>query len=324
MIDTMSLEEMRSYKGSHPRPDDFDAFWEDCLSQVSKLPDYNLCQKDFQIPSADFYSLEFKGANGSKIYSKCCFPKSDQPVPVLFYFHGYQGQSPDWSENLKFVAAGCAVVCMDVRGQAGRSTDRGQFDGITVKGQVIRGASSGREHLFYKDVYLDIYQLIEIVASLPQIDEERCYAYGASQGGALAAVAGALNPRIKRVVSIYPFLSDFRRVYALGNNSEPYDELFRYFKFSDPFHQTEKSFFQALDYIDIKNMAARLTCPVHLITGLEDEICPPSTQFAFYNNLTCQKGIQLLPEYGHDALNVRVNDYVFDILFGSRICSSKD
>ena len=57
--------------------------------------------------------------------------------------------------------------------------------GNTVKGQIIRGAVEGKEQLFYKDVYLDIYQLIEIVASLPQVDEEQLASYGASQGGAL-------------------------------------------------------------------------------------------------------------------------------------------
>ncbi len=46
-------------------------------------------------------------------------------------------------------------------------------------------------------------------------------------------MAAALNPRIKRTVAIYPFLSDFRRVLEISNTSEAYDELFRYFKFTD-------------------------------------------------------------------------------------------
>ena len=114
----------------------------------------------------------------------------------------------------------------------------------------------GRDHLFYKDVYLDIYQLVEIVASLPQVDEKRLSSYGASQGGALALVAAALNPRIEKTVAIYPFLSDFRRVLEIGNTSEAYDELFRYFKFHDPFHETEEEIMATLAYIDVKK-----SCP---------------------------------------------------------------
>ena len=117
---------------------------------------------------------------------------------------------------------------------------------IQLRGQIIRGAVEGKEQLFYKDVYLDIYQLIEIVASLPQVDEGQLASYGASQGGALALVAAGLNPRIKRTVAIYPFLSDFRRVLEIGNTSEAYDELFRYFKFHDPFHETEEQIMEHL------------------------------------------------------------------------------
>ena len=67
----------------------------------------------------------------------------------------------------------------------------------------------------------------------------KLYSYGSSQGGALALVASALNQRIQQTIAIYPFLGDFKRVLELGNHSEAYDELFRYFKFSDPFHKTE-------------------------------------------------------------------------------------
>ncbi|WP_303972209.1 alpha/beta fold hydrolase [Streptococcus merionis] len=319
MFDTMSLEAMQTYRGRQEVPEDFDQFWERQLTSHRDLSEFELIEQDFKVPNAQFYALTFTAANGSRIFSKCAFPRSDKPVPVLFYFHGYQGQSPDWTENLKFVAAGYGVVCMDVRGQAGRSTDQGQFEGMTVKGQVIRGAVEGPDHLFYKDIYLDVYQLIEIVAGLDFVNSDELYSYGASQGGALALAAAALNTRIKRVVAIYPFLSDFKRVMELNDVNEPYNELFRYFRFSDPFHETEDEFLHTLGYIDVKNLAHRIQCPVHMVTGLNDIICPPSTQFAIYNRLTCDKDIKLLPDYGHDGLHVKVNDYVFDKLFGTSV-----
>lgn len=43
---------------------------------------------------------------------------------------------------------------MDVRGQAGQSQDKGHFDGITVKGQIVRGMISGPNHLFIKTFIL--------------------------------------------------------------------------------------------------------------------------------------------------------------------------
>lgn len=317
MLETMSLEEMSSYRGRQEVPKEFDTFWENQLNTYQENKEFCLTARDFNLSFADAYDLHFKGSNGSIVYAKCIFPKSQEPVPVVFYFHGYQGQSPDWSDQLNYLAAGYGVVSMDVRGQAGQSQDRGQFNGITVKGQVIRGMQSGPEHLFYKDVYLDVYQLITIVSNLEMVDDSQLVCYGWSQGGALSLIGAALHPKVSKVVAVYPFLSDFKRILELGNHSEPYDELFRYFKYSDPFHRTEKDVLSNLAYIDVKNFAHRIHCPVTLLTCLEDSVCPPSTQFAIYNRMTCPKEHHIIPDYGHDPMGVQVKDFIFDTITGS-------
>ena len=230
------------------------------------------------------------------------------------------GRGWDWADMLAYTVAGYGVVSMDVRGQSGYSQDGLRSPlGNTVKGHIIRGAVEDREHLFYKNVYLDIYQLVEIMVSLPQVDEKRLSSYGASQGGALALVAAALNPRIKKTVTIYPFLSDFRRVLEIGNTSEAYDELFRYCKFHDPFYETEEETMEILAYIDVKNLAHRIKGEVEMITGLDDDVCYPISQFAIYNRLTCDKAYRIMPEYAHEVMNVFVNDQVFNWLCGSEI-----
>ncbi|MQS89196.1 alpha/beta fold hydrolase [Companilactobacillus mishanensis] len=319
MQDTMPLEEMKTYRGRQEVPEDFDQFWDE---QIEKLPssyNYKLTPQSFNLPNVDCYELTFESPDKSTIYAKCIFPKTESKFPVVFNFHGYMGQSSDWATLLQYPAAGLGVVAMDVRGQSGKSQDKSIYNGNTVKGHIIRGAIEGREKLFFKDVYLDVYELVEIIAGLPQVDDKRLYTYGGSQGGALSLVAAALNPKISFTAVIYPFLSDFKRVLELGNQDEPYDEFFRYFKFSDPFHTTEAQILKTLSYIDIKNMAHRIKNPVKLITGLEDKICFPSTQFAIYNRLECDKEMFLLPEYGHEDMHVHVNDVVLNWLSGSQI-----
>ncbi|WP_125771039.1 alpha/beta fold hydrolase [Companilactobacillus furfuricola] len=319
MRDPMPLTEMKSYTGRQDIPADFDEFWDQNLSQLSSSYKYQLTPMDFGLPTLDCYELRFKGTNDATIYAKCVFPKYQSSIPVVFTFHGYMGQSPDWSDLFQYPAVGYGIVAMDVRGQQGKSTDTQSVIGNTVKGQIIRGAIAGRDQLFFKDVYLDVYSVIEVVAALSFVDESRLFVFGGSQGGALSLVAAALNPRIKRVAVFYPFLSDFKRVLEIGNRDEPYDELFRYFKFSDPFHKTEDTILHTLSYIDVKNMAHRIKAPVKLFTGLEDQICFPSTQFAMFNRLTCKKEMVLLPEYGHEDLHVHVNDSIFNWLTGFEI-----
>lgn len=54
----------------------------------------------------NYSELWFTGTNGSTIFAKCLFPKEPRPLPILFYFRGYQGQGPDWTKLLKFTAGG--------------------------------------------------------------------------------------------------------------------------------------------------------------------------------------------------------------------------
>ena len=56
-----------------------------------------------------------------------------------------------------------------------------------------------------------------------------------------------------------------------------------------------------------------------MITGLDDDVCYPITQFAIYNRLTCEKSYRIMPEYAHEAMNVHVNDQVYNWLCGSEI-----
>ena len=41
---------------------------------------------------------------------------------------------------------------------------------------------------------------------------------------------------------------------------------------------------------------------VLMLTGLMDDICPPSTQFAAFNKITAPKEIVLYPDYGHEDI----------------------
>lgn len=76
---------------------------------------------------------------------------------------------------------------------------------------------------------------------------------------------------------------------------------------------------QTFAYIDVKNFAHRIKGQVHMITGLDDDVCYPETQFAIYNRLECPKEHLIMPEYAHEAMNVQVNDRVYNWLCGSKI-----
>ena len=159
----------------------------------------------------------------------------------------------------------------------------------------------------------------KIIENFEFTDKENMKVYGESQGGALSLVCAALNQNIKSSFIIYPFLSDYKKVVELHTITEAYVELYRYFKFIDPFHETEEEFFKTLSYIDVKNFAHRIKGKVVFIASLMDDVCPPETQFAVYNNLECEKKLLVMPEYSHEAMNVKVQDRIFNWATGSNI-----
>lgn len=321
LIESWTTNELKTYFGRDSAPSDFIEFWKkQLLNEVTGVsPEYQLMEKEFGLIGVSCHELKMISFDGSEIYSKLLFPKQDTPCPVVFKFHGYQGRSADWSDCLKYTSQGIGVVMMDVRGQAGKSSDAGQYKGNTVKGHIIRGLEEGPDNLFYRHVYLDIVMLIQLIKGFKQVDETKLISYGESQGGALALVAAALVPEIQKSVIVYPFLSDFRRVLDIDIQTDAYSELFRYFKYQDPLCETKNAALRTLSYIDVKNFASMVQADTVFVASMKDDVCPPSTQFAVYNQLTCNKTLYALAEYGHEALNVCVGDKLFSFLTETKI-----
>ncbi len=79
-----------------------------------------------------------------------------------------------------------------------------------------------------------------------------------------------------------------------------------------------KNFFNKLGYIDIQYLAPRIRGEVLMLTGLLDNICPPETQFAAYNKMTCKKKYILYPNYQHEKLK-DVDDITYQFLLNGKV-----
>lgn len=315
------LEQLKKYSGINPRPQDFDEFWEKSLKEMRSTDSkVELIQADFQAPGVECFHLYFTGVGGARVHAKLLRPlKVDKPHPAVLMFHGYTGNAGDWSDKLAYVAQGYTVAALDCRGQGGLSEDNGGVVGNTYHGQIIRGledALKGKpEKLLFRQIFLDTAQLAKIVMEMPDVDPDRIGATGGSQGGALTVACIALEPRIKRAVPVYPFLSDYKRVWEMDQAKDAYKELQEYFRFFDPTHENENKVFESLGYIDIQNLAPRIQTNILWGIGLMDTICPPSSQFAVYNKIKSQKSMIFYPDYAHEPLP-GLSDKTFQFFMG--------
>jgi cephalosporin-C deacetylase len=260
------------------------------------------------------FDLTFTGIGGARIYAKYVRPKSaTAPHPAILEFHGYTGSSGEWADKLRFSGEGVAVAAMDCRGQGGRSQDVGGTTGNTHHGHIIRGLSDGPEKLLFRSIFLDTVQLARVVASFEEVDANRLATNGGSQGGALSIACAALEPRIKRCVSLYPFLSDYLRIWNMDLCKDAYAELKAYMRHFDPLSKEREKIFETLGYIDVHHLAPRITAEVIMALTLQDAICPPSTQFAVFNNIRSKKTPFIYEDFGHEALP-RFADSAFQFL----------
>jgi len=299
------LAELREYRGINPKPVDFDDFWARALSELDATdPRPELIPSHVIRPvDAETFDLFFTGVGGARIYAKYVRSKKlSNPSPALLLFHGYSGHSGDWQDKLTFVGQGFAVAAMDCRGQGGRSEDVGGVRGNTLNGHIIRGLDEPPDKLLFRQIFLDTVQLARVLASFDEVDENNLSCLGGSQGGALAIACAALEPRIRRCVSIFPFLSDYKRVWEMDLDKDAYAELRSYMRLFDPTHERVDEIFNKLGYIDIHHLAPRITASVLMGLTLLDNICPPSTQFAVFNAITSPKECVIYPDFGHETL----------------------
>lgn len=299
----MPLHELWQYQGTNPRPDDFDAYWEKALAEMRAVDaQVELIPSGFQTPYAECFHLYFTGVRGARVYAKYLRPK--QPVetahPAVVQFHGYSGSSGEWTDKLPFVGLGFSVAALDCRGQGGRSEDTGTGKGNTLRGHIIRGLDDAPENLMYHHLFLDAVQLANIVMAFPEVDAERVGAMGMSQGGGLTLACAALEPRIRRLAPMCPFLCDYQRVWEMDLAKHAYEELTEYFRRFDPRHVREAEVFTRLGYIDCQYLAPRIRGEVLMAIGLMDEICPPSSQFAAFNKISAPKQAAIYPDFTHE------------------------
>lgn len=296
------LEKLKTYQGINPRPDDFDEFWQRGLAEMQAVDsDVDITPADFHVPFAECCEMYFTGVGGARVHAKLIRPlKAPSPHPAVLRFHGYSGNSGDWTGGLALAALGYTVASLDCRGQGGLSEDVGGVRGNTLCGHIVRGLDDDPDKMLFRQIFLDTAQLAKIVMAMPEVDAARVGATGDSQGGGLTLACASLVPEIKFAAPAYPFLSDYKRVWEMDQDKGAYAELRDYFRRFDPLHQREDDVFNQLGYIDVQHLAERIRAEVVMAMGLRDTTCPPSTQFAAYNKITSPKSLEIYPDFSHE------------------------
>ena len=271
-------------------PDDFDDFWSGTLEMLSGISLKSVITAE-PIRSNDdvhVFHVTFLSLGGLEISAWYSLPtKGDGPFPAIVNFPGYKSEPPvrrDWGKK------GVAVLSVAVRGKLMSSSEFNPgYPGLLTAGL------ESKENYGYRGVISDCVRAVDFLHSRPEIDPERIYACGSSQGGGLTLITAALRPEIKGGVAGYPFLCCYPEAMTMFQ-SYPYEELACYAR---AYPGDEEQMLETLRYFDAVNFAPRIKCPMVVGIALDDEVCPPETSYAAYDALTAHKELWLFPNSGH-------------------------
>jgi cephalosporin-C deacetylase len=97
-----------------------------------------------------------------------------------------------------------------------------------------------------------------------------------------------------------PYLAGYMDAADL-TNSYPYEEMNEYQRY---YPQARQAMTETLNYFDCINFADKITCPIIVNIGLNDDVCPPETGYAVFERIGSQeKKLYTYDRHGHDGGN---------------------
>ncbi|MCW5851565.1 MAG: acetylxylan esterase [Anaerolineae bacterium] len=298
------LHQLETYTPPHVEPADFDAFWQTTLAEARQQPvDARFEPADFGLRTVETYDVTFAGYAGASVKGWLLLPRERSgPLPCVVEYIGYGGGRGFPTDWLLWSSAGYAHLVMDTRGQgsAGRPGDTADDHPHGANphhpGFMTLGVLDPQTY-YYRRVFVDGVRAVEAARSHPAVDGSRIAVTGGSQGGGISIAVGGLDPSVAVVMPDVPFLCHYRRATEISD-AHPYREIALYCKVH---RDLEERVFETLAYFDGVNLGARARGQGLFSVALMDQICPPSTVFAAYNNYGGPKSISIYRYNGHEG-----------------------
>lgn len=283
-------------------PEDFMSFWQANIEKMRKLPlKYSLEDApEYTTDKMTCRLLKLETISGHSVYGYLFVPKNKPkgscPIVVCPPGAGIKTIKEPLRHRY-YGEGGCIRLEMEIHGVDPRLPKQ-TFDDISHafngndNGGYLSYGIDNRDRYYMKNVYLALVRSIDFLTQIPEWDGKNVAMQGGSQGGALSLVAAAIDKRVTLCVVNHPALSDMAAYYEKGRTGG-----YPHFK-TDNGTLTPKTI-KTLAYYDVVNFARHINCPVYMTWGYNDVTCPPTTSYAVWNTLKCEKESLITPINEH-------------------------
>lgn len=283
---------------------DFHTFWQEAKAQLATTPmDITMSViPSKSTPNRTVYLIEVRSVSDQtgEAFMRAYYaePTGNGTYPALIHFLGHD------TGNLEPYCMGgddlpgYAEMYVSIRGQF--INNRPPFTnpyGKNGDDYFIYGFGN-KENYYYRGAFLDAVRAVDFLCTREKVQNDNIFAEGSSQGGTLAIAAAALSDgRVKAIAPSVFFMSDFPNYFQI--TAWPGTE---FIKQKELLGMTDEEMYKMLSYFDMKNLATMIHCPVYMNFSLHDDMCPPYTNWVFYNNLaSTEKKYLNNPTLGHQT-----------------------
>ena len=277
-------------------PSDFLDYWKKAIAdnhrvamQYAKQRVDELCGND-----EDVYLVKLRVDKRHWLYGYLLYPKDAQPgqCPVVFTPPGAGVKTiKEFSNRPYYQQKGMIRFVTEIHGLRPTMSENDFEDVRSAFSNYLEMGLDDPDHYYMRHVYLGLIRCVDFLTSLPEWDGRNVAVVGGSQGGALSIITAALDSRVTHCVANHPALSDMAAG-SIGQTSG-----YPHFKAEEGMYTPSN--IRTMSYYDVVNFARYVTCPTFLTWGFNDDTCPPTTSYAVWNTLRCEKESLITPINEH-------------------------
>ncbi len=291
-------------------PADFTDYWRKAVADNQKTPmNYQMEKVDEMCDDVqDTYLVKLQVDRRHWLYGYLLCPKGAQrgACPVVLTPPGAGVKTiKEVTTRTYYQQEGMIRFVTDIHGIRPTLPEK-DFDDIrSAFSNYLEMGLDSPDRYYMRHVYLGLVRCIDFLTSLPEWDGRNVAVVGGSQGGALAIITAALDKRVTLCVANHPALSDMAAGSAGLTSGYPH------FKAEEGMYSEAN--LRTMAYYDVVCFARHVACPTFLTWGYNDDTCPPTTSYAVWNTLRCEKESLITPINEHwtsDATNRRQMEWI--------------
>jgi cephalosporin-C deacetylase len=281
------------YRSKVQKPADFEAFWQGVWRQAEGIPlDPDVVQDPLRTSEdVEVFQVFYDSLDHVRIAAWYCRPtRRAERAPAILFLPGYQMDPPipkEWARK------GYLALSVAPRGKL---RSMGQFN--PGYPNLLTYNIVDRHTYAYRGFYVDVWRGIDFLLARPEVDPTRIGVTGSSQGGGLTITTAAMRAEVRAAAAGAPYLCGFLDAIEL-TQTYPYEEINDYLRL---YPERRGAVAETLAYFDGLNFADRITCPILVNIGLQDNVCPPETGYALFDRIgAADKRLYPYDGHGHDA-----------------------